>query len=540
MSATDPALALNGETPAKKAGFIEYLKQHPKGFWFIFWGEFAERCSFYGMRAILATYIAIQMGFGKDVGGMFYYFFIASCYLLPLAGGWIADNYFGKFNTIVWFSIPYILGHVILGFENSVCMFIALGLLAMGTGVTKPNISTLMGMTYDQQRPGKELLRSQAFSMFYMSINIGAALSQFCIPPIKNAHGYGVAFLFPAGLMVLAFILFASGKRYYAKEVIVRKKFTSEDYADMRRVLRKIGPVFLTVTFFWAIFDQSSGTWIYFGNVFQENFSIPLLGDMDPERIQFFNPVFIVLFLPFVTYLFSVLDKKGIKVSATNKLMAGFFLTGVCMLIMAIPASMAGPLETMYVSGDLGKAESQAVAKVNQALPEWYDAANAVLAGANPMPMPAAVVTEAVHPQMGKKLYVREENRQSLWWQGLAYLILTIAEILISVTGLEMAFVVAPARMKGFVTSLWLLTVFLGNAALNAPLAWFYPRMSPASYFLMLAGMMALVMLAFFFIARDYTRLVAQEEADKTLEHPKTGVEEGAGGVGVNTTSPAG
>ena len=62
-------------------------------------------------------------------------------------------------------------------------------------------------------------------------------------------------------------------------------------------------------------------------------------------------------------------------------------------------------------------------------------------------------------------MYVAESTRTTLWWQGLAYLLLTLAEILISVTGLEMAFVVAPARMKGFVTSLWLLTVFLANFA---------------------------------------------------------------------------
>src|SRR5262249_35549604 len=138
------------------------------------------------------------------------------CYFLPLLGGYLADNFFGKYNIIVAFSIPYILGHVVLTIEDPLFMALALCLLAMGSGVIKPNISTLMGMTYDQQRPGQELLRSNAFAIFYMAINIGSALSIYTVPAIRTNFNYKLAFLFPAALMVVAFILFASGKRYYA------------------------------------------------------------------------------------------------------------------------------------------------------------------------------------------------------------------------------------------------------------------------------------------------------------------------------------
>src|SRR3954468_13628189 len=119
---------------------------HPPAFWFIFWGEFAERCSYYGMRAILATYMADVLGFGDANAGTYMSFFIAACYFLPLVGGYIADNFLGKYNTIVAFCLPYILGHLILAIEEPLFLFIALALLAMGSGVTKPNISTLMGM----------------------------------------------------------------------------------------------------------------------------------------------------------------------------------------------------------------------------------------------------------------------------------------------------------------------------------------------------------------------------------------------------------
>src|SRR5262245_25657876 len=88
------------QVPAKK-GFLNYLRQHPTGFWFIFWGEFAERCSYYGMRAILARYIAEALGFGEADATTIVAFFAAACYFLPMLGGYLADNFFGKYNIIV-------------------------------------------------------------------------------------------------------------------------------------------------------------------------------------------------------------------------------------------------------------------------------------------------------------------------------------------------------------------------------------------------------------------------------------------------------
>src|ERR1019366_3336622 len=254
----------------QSTSLLQSLTNHPIGFWFIFWGEFAERCSYYGMRAILVSYMMDQLGMGPKAAGTYYSFFIAGCYLLPLVGGFIADNYLGKYKTIVFFSVPYVLGHVVLGIENLPCLFIALAMLAMGSGVTKPNISTLMGLTYDQKRPGDDELRTTAFSLFYMAINIGAVLSQIGIPWVRTNYGYQMAFLFPAALMAVALVIFAAGKRFYAQEVISNVPKTPEDRKLQWQILGRIGSLFLLVTFFWAIFDQSSSTWIIFGRLYQD------------------------------------------------------------------------------------------------------------------------------------------------------------------------------------------------------------------------------------------------------------------------------
>lgn len=481
-------MASSSAVVAPPQNFFTLLTQHPIGFWFIFWGEFAERCSYYGMRAILSLYMADQLGLGKQNAGLFMSFFIGSCYFLPLLGGFLADNYLGKYRIIVFFSIPYILGHVILGFENKTCLVIALALLAMGSGVIKPNISTLMGLTYDQYRPGNDLLRTQAFSIFYMSINIGAAISQIAMPTLRDNYGYFIAFLFPAALMVVAFIFFASGKRFYAVEHISGRPATPQEKELRWQVMGNIGLVFLLVMFFWAVFDQSASTWIFYADVYMKN---DFFG-MSAEQMQAINPILIVVMLPLINLLFTTLATKGYTVRATDKIIIGFVLTAATMGTMAYCGYQTGAAEKRDKIGDNGQVVVAADGK--------------------------AVQVD----------FVPEDRKISLWYQAIAYMFLTVAEILISVTGLELAFVAAPKTMKSFVTSLWLLTVALANWVINAPLSYFYPRMNPGHYFMMMTGIMLAVIVLFVFVARHFNRTLAmqakaekpaisEEEADRIL-----------------------
>ena len=115
-------------------------QSHPRGFWFFFWGEFAERASFYGMRAILPLYLTKVLLLSDPTAGALFFWFKMGCYLLPLLGGFLADRVFGKYWTIVGFSIPYVAGHFILGIPQLLPVSIALVLLAGGSGVIKPNI----------------------------------------------------------------------------------------------------------------------------------------------------------------------------------------------------------------------------------------------------------------------------------------------------------------------------------------------------------------------------------------------------------------
>jgi dipeptide/tripeptide permease len=439
-----------------------FLSRHPIGFWFFFAGEFAERASFYGMLAILTRYMTESLQFTDADAGSLVSFFKAGCYFAPLAGGFIADRYLGKYWTIVGFSLPYILGHVVIGFENVPCLFIAMGLLAMGSGVIKPNISTLMGLTYDQQRPGQVQLRSEAFSLFYGAINIGAFVSSTAVPWIRTHYNYSLAFLFPAGLMVVAFIVFASGKRLYAPELPPgqRPPTSPADRAEQWKVLSRLSLLFLLVTFFWAIFDQNSTTWIFFA---RDNLDLHLFGvDVDPDQVQALNPLFVIIIIPLLTLLWAYLARWGIQLRATDKMIAGFLLTAFTMAIHAFASYL------VVATGD----------------------------------------------------------KVTLWWQVIAYLVLTVAEVLISVTGLELAFTAAPKTMKSFVTACWLLTVALANLFINAPVTRLYPGKNttgwhfetPTGYFMALTVMMLIVTGAFFFVARRFNReLTVASGAPATL-----------------------
>jgi POT family proton-dependent oligopeptide transporter len=585
-----PGFDLGGtDVVQQKNAMVGFFGAHPTGFWFFFWGEFAERCSFYGMKAILAKYMVDKLGLGEANAGTYVSLFIAACYFLPLLGGWVADNFFGKYWTIVGFSLPYILGHFILGYESFTFMVIALSLLAMGSGVIKPNISTLMGLTYDQQRPGQTKLRSDAFAIFYFSINVGAALSMFAVPIIRSRFDYWVAFLFPAGLMVIAFAIFAAGKPYYAKEVIKRTPPTPEERRMRWVVLRRIMGLFALIMFFWAIFDQSGSTWIFFADTCMNTTMFGI--SVDADQIQAFNPVFILILLPLVTLLLKYLEARGWKIRPTDKMVLGFVLTAACMGIMAIAAALTGTPElrptvargelTVKVPGTdnitlkgemvltaaddvivvtgkrkvlikdgkemvVGKDGKLQPAKEGDFLPQTVKisgegirltepkteggALQIATTGASNVkvvvqvkedklllaegPLTVGVEAEKDKGAVEKRWFVEPDKRVTVWWQIFAYLIITVAEVLISVTGLELAYTAAPKSMSGFVTGCWLVCVGMGNLVINAPITRLYPAIQPVSYFGMLTLTLVLVTIAFVPVARRFNASASEAPTD--------------------------
>lgn len=152
---------------------------HPRGLATLFFTEMWERFSFYGMRALLLLFMVATieqggMGMDEKTGGAVYGLYTMFVYLLALPGGWLADKFFGLRKSVFYGGCLITLGHFCLAFPFTSTFFIGLLLIVMGTGLLKPNISSMVGELYpitDQAR------RDAGFSIFYMGINIGATIA---------------------------------------------------------------------------------------------------------------------------------------------------------------------------------------------------------------------------------------------------------------------------------------------------------------------------------------------------------------------------
>lgn len=437
---------------------------HPIGFWFFFWGEFAERCSYYGMRAILPLYMTAQLKLSDADATQYYSTFKMACYFLPLLGGFLADKYFGKYWTIVGFSVPYVMGQLCLLSESETMLIVALTLCAMGSGVIKPNISSLMGMTYDQERPGKEQLRASAFLWFYFSVNIGAFLSMLLLPIVRNHYGYQVAFAIPAGLMAAALAVFAVGKRYYAKEIIPPPKpDVVVPFAERFKSLVPLLGVFLLIVFFWVVYEHNDTQWVFFA---RDHIDLTLpswLGGstLAPDQFQFINSILVLVFAPLSAMLWLKIDPTGTRVPATRKIFVGFLFTA------AAPATMA---------------------------------------------------VAALQAEGGAKV--------SMLWIVLAYVVLTIGEVLVYGTGLDFSYSQAPKDMKSMITAVFLVTNALGNFVniLYAPM---FERkdgkgysMTAVEFFTCDTVIVLAAAVVFFVVGRKFNRSQVQGSPEVEMEKP--------------------
>jgi dipeptide/tripeptide permease len=589
---------------------------HPPAIWFFFWGEFAERSSYYGMRAILFLYMTTALHFSDTEASPIYAAFKMGCYLLPLLGGLLADRWFGRYWTIVGFSVPYVLGHFILGYSDPtilggviqglsperltfiahMLLFISLALLAGGSGVIKPNISSLLGQTYDQKRPGQERLRTSAFLWFYLAINVGALISQIALPEIREryimAHldaetlakakaliaerkaeeivqlaspevvgrAYQLAFAFPTILMALSLGIFAAGKRTYADERAGRQEPTAEERRqgieslififgiyglfacyfvfdqfalpqidkEWRRVAqagaigftfiavvaliarsvllagrrtfavekhdgRELTPgqqrlnlktlayllaIFGLVVFFWFGYEHNDSLWIGFTRDYVDLRApavVRYLTDKEtiaPDQLQFLNALFVIILVPTFNAIFKYFDPDLKVFTSMRKILAGFVLTAAAIGIMALAGYLVQGHTTMMPVGDTMK---------------------------------------EICP---------EDDKVSVLWPAMAYIVLTFGEVLLYGTMLDLSYAAAPKSMKGYVTACFLLTNTLANflnilwtpfygGSLPDPVAKRGP-LAPGPFFGLTAVITLIAALVFIYAGKQFERSRAE------------------------------
>ncbi len=208
------------------------LKQgHPKGLYVLFATEMWERFNFYGMRAVLTLFIVSALMMSKEESSIIYGGFLGLCYLTPMLGGFISDRFLGNRNCIMLGGTLMAIGQILLFFSASIfdtnlelartLLYIALGVIILGNGFFKPNISSMVGSLYPKQEKNK---LDSAFTIFYMGINLGALLGQFICPMVgdhvdaagvRDIYVFKWGFLAAGSAMILGTITFFFLKNKY-------------------------------------------------------------------------------------------------------------------------------------------------------------------------------------------------------------------------------------------------------------------------------------------------------------------------------------
>lgn len=556
----------------------------PKGVKYIIGNEGCERFSFYGMKSILQVHLTtlfvaggMYEELGEENAQEMVHLFVAGVYAFPMIGAIIADRLLGKYHTILWLSLVYCLGHLVLSIgENSIGgMAIGLGLIAIGSGGIKPCVSAHVG---DQFGKGNWNLVGKVFQAFYFIINFGSFFATLMIPFIRSnpdkiwilrdhpEYATSVAFAIPGILMFLATIAFWMGRKvfvhvpahpggkvglldsigatllfmgfiglplfgwgalsfstnvvltvssvliglwvfeerqaieqddgflavmFHSIEAFIKgdnrktisslvsdvpadsihrhwffssaaKRFGEEAAEGPRAVLRIIS-VFFLVSVFWALFDQHASSWVRqaqrmdldlvlpWSTTNADGTSVPAVLSMLPSQISALNPLMVMALIPFNTFfLYPFITKRGWEMTPLRRMTIGMLTASLAFVVVAM----------IQVKINAGEA-------------------------------------------------AQEFNTVHVLWQFFPYLIMTQAEVMVSITGLEFAYTQAPTRMKSTIMGFWLLSVSLGNK-LTAVVTKL-PDMTLLTSFWVFAGLMGVAAVLFgirsaFYKYRYYTQ----------------------------------
>ena len=182
---------------------------HPRGLFVLFFVEMWERFSYYGMRALLIFYMTKGfLGFGDARAYGVYGAYTALVYATPFIGGMLADKLLGQGRAVILGGMLMAAGHLLMTFENTTAFFSALALLICGNGFFKPNISTMVGSMYPAGNPK----RDSGFTIFYMGINLGAAMSPLLCGAVGETFGWHYGFGLATLGMLAGLFTFVAGR----------------------------------------------------------------------------------------------------------------------------------------------------------------------------------------------------------------------------------------------------------------------------------------------------------------------------------------
>uniref|UniRef100_A0A8C9STR7 Solute carrier family 15 member 2 n=1 Tax=Scleropages formosus TaxID=113540 RepID=A0A8C9STR7_SCLFO len=480
------------------------------------------------MKAVLTLYFINYLHWDKDLSTAVYHAFSSLCYFTPVLGALIADSWLGRFKTIIYLSLVYVLGHVVKStgaipavgenVTHVVLSMTGLVLIAFGTGGIKPCVAAFGGDQFEKEHTEE---RRKFFSIFYMAINAGSLLSTIITPILRGdvqcfgGDCYALAFGVPAALMIIALVVFVAGSTLYTKSPpggnVLRCPFAlrnrwrnssreprrahwldwaQEKYSkrliyEIKMVLRVL-VLFIPLPMFWALFDQQGSRWTLQAT------------RMNMGIVSMLNSLLILVFVPiFDMILYPLIGLCKIKFMPLKKMAIGMVLAALAFvaatvveLNVTVRRSYFHCLSFLYhpelCSNPVRDAQNQ-VGRFLQG-PEGLRAF---------------------------KMLDIQANDVHITWQIPQYVLITAAEVMFSVTGLEFSYSQAPPNMKSVVQAGWLLTVAFGNVIvlIVAEGAGLKQWME----FLLFASLLIVVCIIFSIMAHLYT-YVSPEQLDTMFQ----------------------
>jgi proton-dependent oligopeptide transporter, POT family len=360
---------------------------HPKGLYMLFFAEMWERFSYYGMRAILIFYLTQHWLFSDSKSSLIYGAYTALVYITPVLGGYLADRYLGQRKAVVFGGVLLAAGHSLMAVEGvggqndpTINVFwAALAFIIVGSGFLKANISVMVGQLYKLT----DIRRDPAYTIFYMGINVGAAIGTILVAYLGQTIGWGFGFGLAGIGMLAGLVVFILGKRalngageapaplskskewtiygigvaavaviwaLVQAQSVIQTLLAISGVALLGYVLyesfklpkepreRMFAILFLISLnpIFWGLFEQAGGSMNLFTDRFVDRSGVPA------GIFQSINPIYIILFAPFFAGLWQWLGRKGMEPSAPAKFGLALLQMGLANLVLVWGASAYG------------------------------------------------------------------------------------------------------------------------------------------------------------------------------------------------------
>ncbi|MGV7211487.1 oligopeptide:H+ symporter [Oxalobacteraceae bacterium A2-2] len=452
----------------------------PRQIPYIIANEACERFSFYGMRNILTPFLIstmlLSLPLAERAGEAKHIFhtFVIGVYFFPLLGGFLADRVFGKYHTILWFSLIYVVGHACLAIfeDHPHGFYFGLFLIALGSGGIKPLVAAFMGDQFDQTNKNRA---KGVYDFFYWTINFGSFFASLLMPVFLRDYGPGIAFGIPGLLMAVATLAFWLGRHKYVYVKppaadpdsffkVARTALLSHQPGQSRPglVMAAVGAAgaigSLAMTPQWGFVIAACLALVLllaFGGAGTAMQLERARGQHAGEAVEGVRAVLrILIVFALVTPFWSLFDQKASTWIVQANSMHSPLLSIFGFEFTLLPAQMqaVNPILVLLLIPLNNFALFPLMRKLGvEPTPLRRMTAGIALSGA------AWIAVALIQIEMDGGAPV------SILWQLLPYVLLTLGEVLVSATGLEFAYSQAPASMKGIILSFWYLAVTVGN-----------------------------------------------------------------------------